>query len=123
LLIGLIILVLLLFGLLSIPMMGYAGTSPWGGWMGPGMMGGYGFGWGILMLLFWALIIGGIVLLVVRLSERNQLPEGPSRPYSGDRALDILRERYARGEITKEQFDQMRRDLGETGTSNSQPQG
>ncbi len=106
----LVLVVVLLFSFLGGGMMGYGWGGPYGGWMGPGMMGGLGLGWGILMLLFWALVIGGVVLLVVRLTG-----SGPATTPGGsgahDRALDILRERYARGEITKEQFDQMRRDL------------
>ncbi len=89
-----------------------------GGWMmGPGMMGYYGgFGFspwmGIVMLLFWVLVIGGIAWLVAWLVREERLAHvgpGPSRP----RPLDILRERYARGEITREQYEQMRRDLEE----------
>lgn len=111
---GVVVIALLVVGFFSTGMMGYGRGGPYGGWMGPGMMGGFGFGWGILMLLFWVLIIGGVVLLAARLLERNPSTMGPGnqdRNSSGDRALDILRERYARGEITKEQYDQMRRDL------------
>jgi putative membrane protein len=110
---GLVILVILAFGLFGGGMMGYGGGGLSGGWMGTGMMGGFGLGGGILMLFFWALIIGGTVLIVVRLLERDPSPAGPTRHESRDGALDILRERHARGEITKEQFDQMNSDLGE----------
>jgi len=71
----------------------------WGGW-GWGM----GFGW-IFMVLFWALIILGIVALARWLFVAG----GSGR--SGQRPLDILKERYARGEINREQYEQMRRDL------------
>ena len=113
--IGLVVLVVLLFGLLGGGMMGYGWGGPWGGpwggWAEPGMMGGYGFGWGILMLIFWALVIGGIALLVFRLLGPGPATTTPGGPAAGNRSLDILRERYARGEISKEQFDQMRKDL------------
>ena len=80
------------------------------------MMGRYGvqgFGFNplgaILSLVLWALVIGGVVLLVVWLvrSGGRTLPGAPS----GDAALEILRARYARGEINKEQFDAIKRDL------------
>jgi putative membrane protein len=74
-----------------------------GGWEGWGW--GPGFGW-IFMLLFWALIILGIVALARWLFYSGNRGGGSSRS-----ALDILKERYARGEITREQFEQMRRDL------------
>ena len=109
--IGLVVLVVLLPSLLGGGMMGYGWGGPWGGWMGPGMMGGYAFGGGILMLLFWALVIGGIALLVFRLLGPGPAATAPGGPSAADRALDILRERYARGEISKEQFDQARKDL------------
>jgi len=78
----------------------------WGGW---GM--GSGAGWGIFgafhMLLWWVLVILGIVVLV------KWLFSGSSSQSRGtdNRALEILKERYARGEIGKDEFDQKRRDL------------
>ncbi len=81
----------------------------WGG----DMMGwGWGGGWGLFgifhMLLWWVLLVLVIVVLV------RWLAGGGSRRYgdSSDRAIDILRERYARGEISKEEFDARKRDLG-----------
>lgn len=69
-------------------------------------MGGFGFGW-IFMILWWALIIVGIVALV-----KWVMSSGAGGRSSGDgRALDILKERYARGEIDQEEYDKKRRDL------------
>ncbi len=56
------------------------------------------------MLLFWALVIGGIAWLISALRPR-EAPGGPEDP------LETLRRRYARGEITREQYEEMRRDL------------
>jgi len=78
------------------------------------MMGGFGFGGmlfgGLLMNAFWVLIIGGAVWLVVTLARGNQGQAATTA--SGQTSLDVLKARYAKGEINKEQFDQMRRDLG-----------
>ncbi len=80
----------------------------WGDMMGWG--GGWGWGWfGIVhMVLWWFLIILGIVVLAKWLFGGG----GSSRGAESDRALTILRERYARGEIDKAEFDTRRRDLG-----------
>ncbi|HEX2987027.1 MAG TPA: SHOCT domain-containing protein [Chloroflexota bacterium] len=79
----------------------------------PEMMYGYGFGWwGILMMLFWVLIIGGGILLFVWLFRQVQPAGGGAGPVPRQ-PIEILRERYARGEITREQFEQMRHDLEE----------
>ncbi len=83
-------------------------------------MMGYGFGlFGIgmlFMILFWVLIIGGAVWLVLTLvrGSQGQAAMGPLLPRTpaSQTPLDILKERYARGEINKEQFDEMRHDLG-----------
>lgn len=115
---GIVLVVLLLVLLL-----GGAGMMGFGGFgMGPGMMGGYGmpgfggqFGFGfnplgvILSLVFWALIIGGIVLLVlwfVRNPGRTT-----STTSAGETPLDLVKARYARGEINKQQYEELRRDL------------
>ena len=72
--------------------------------------GGMGWGWiglGMVhMLLFWVLVILGIVVLT------RWLAGGP-RDQVLPSAIDILKARYAKGEITREQFEQMKRDLGE----------
>jgi putative membrane protein len=66
---------------------------------------GMGFGW-IFMVLFWALVILGIVYLLKlisggdRKSERNE-----------ETALDILKKRYAKGEIGKEEFEEKKKDI------------
>ncbi len=87
-----------------------------GGMMGPGRMGDWGMGWwgaarspwgALLSLVFWLLIIVGLGL-VVGWALRQAFP---STPGGGRQPLDILKERYARGELTREQYEQMRRDL------------
>lgn len=115
-LILIVVLVVLLVG--GAGMMGFGGFGM-GGMMGGygGMMGGYGaqgFGFNpigaILSLVFWGLIIGGVVLLVVWLAHNaGRTALGAS---AGEAPLDILKTRYAKGEITKEQFDAIKRDLG-----------
>ena len=89
--------------------------AQWGGYrnwhMGPGNMGGWGIGWfgGIFALVFWALLIVGLVFLIKWLS---QISKGHTEVrHTGSRALEILSERYARGEIGKEEYEQKKRDL------------
>jgi putative membrane protein len=66
--------------------------------------GGMWFGW-----LFWIIILGVIVWVIVRFAGGGGNRQLPSAP--GESPLDILKKRYAKGEITKEQFDQMKKDL------------
>ncbi len=83
----------------------------WG--MGPGMMGwGYGMGWFgmILMGLFWIAIIVGIIFLIRWLFVSAGTKS--YRPDSEDSPLEILKKRYAGGEINKEEFEQKKKDLG-----------
>jgi putative membrane protein len=78
------------------------------GYMGDGGWWWWGFG-ALHMLLFWCVLIFVIVVAVKWLSGT----QGQHRPpdSGGGRALDILKERYARGEINKEEFEQKKRDL------------
>jgi len=74
-------------------------------WMDHGL-GWFGMGFG--MLLFWGVLILIVVLLVRWLvSEQRKDP-----PPSHASALDILAQRYARGEIDRTEYEQKRRDLG-----------
>ena len=74
---------------------------------------GFGWGWGmgfgmIGMVLFWVLVILGIVVLV----RRGGGASAPSGTPASKAALDMLNERYARGEIEKQEFEEKKRDLG-----------
>ncbi len=105
------VVVLIVLGFAASLLVPYRGGGYGWGMMGPWMMGGFGFPFfgGLMMLIFWVLIIVGVVWLIQALARGGQSPFSPP---SYESPLDILRARYARGEITKDQFDQMRRDLG-----------
>jgi len=64
-----------------------------------------GWAWSILS---WVVLIGLIVFVVNRLTRH-----GSSEPHGRDKSdpLEIAKERYARGEITKEQFEEIKRTL------------
>lgn len=90
-------------GMMGPGMMGPGFTGRWGGWMwGAGMWLG-----GLVMLVFWGALIVGAVLVVRLLGGLSGGDErtAPASP------LDILKRRYASGEITREQYEQMRKDL------------
>lgn len=74
-----------------------------------GYMGNYGNGWsmGFGMLLFWGVLIVGLAVLGKYLWGSG-IREDHVREKT---ALDLLKERYARGEIEREEFEQKRRDL------------
>lgn len=69
--------------------------------------GGYG---GLFMLVFWIAVIVGIIFLAKWIIEHSR---GSSSSSSGESAMDILKERYAKGELDKEEFEQKKRHLPE----------
>lgn len=58
----------------------------------------------IFMIFVWGLIIWAIISLVRHFSDHHTVNKNES-------ALDILKERYAKGEITREQFELMKKDI------------
>lgn len=73
-----------------------------------GFGNGYGSGWGMGLhsFLWWPLLIVAIVLIA-----RAGWPGRSGRDPRGGSALEILKARYARGEIGKDEFEQKRRDV------------
>jgi len=69
-------------------------------WGNQGFMGGF-------MWIFWIAIIVGIILLVKWIVQQNR----PGGQQQGEDSVDILKKRYARGEIDKEEFEQKKKDL------------
>jgi len=81
-----------------------------------GPMLGIGFGGvlaPILSILFWVLIIGSIVWLLSGIVSRPAAHTSSNTTTLSESALDILKKRYARGEISKTEYEQMRQDLGD----------
>lgn len=77
------------------------------------MMTGWGMGFGglgfVLMAVFWVLIIAAAIWLL-----GNLFPRSNTTHVSGgnaNSAADILKQRYARGELSKEEFEAMRHDI------------
>ncbi len=67
---------------------------------------------GLMMILFWGAIIGFIVWAIQALTRRESSQTQRSQPGAPQpAALDIAEERYARGDITREEFEQIKRDL------------
>jgi putative membrane protein len=58
----------------------------------------------LMMMLFWGLVIVSLVLGIRWLLRQ-------ARETRSDSALEILRQRYARGELTKDEFERMKKDL------------
>lgn len=85
-------------------------AGPWDGWHHM-WGGGWGWLWGGFMMLFWAGLIALVVWLVVRAATNRR--EGSPIERSGiDRARDVLAERYARGEISTEEYQDRLTHLG-----------
>jgi putative membrane protein len=74
----------------------------WGNMFGYGW--GMGFGW-LYMILFWGIIIGLVVFAVKAVAKSSRGQSWCEDP------MNILKNRYAHGEITKEQYEEMRHNL------------
>lgn len=72
-----------------------------GNWMTGGMMGGWGM---LTMLLFWI----GLVLLIVWL-VRSVIGSGSQS--GSPSAREVLDQRYARGELTRKEYEQIKKDI------------
>ncbi len=83
---------------------GYYGPQGPGGW-GPMMHYGFGYG-GMFMWIIFLIVIGLLIYFIVQ----AQKTKGQT-PTQNESHLDILKRRYAKGEITKEEYERMKKDL------------
>ena len=107
-------------GFMSLLVAGFFGTTPalaqpgrYSDWhMGRWMMGDWGMGWFgmIFMIIFWGLIIVGLVLLIRWLIQITS-SKSHSGVSTGSKAMNILKERYGKGEINRDEFESMKKDL------------
>ena len=99
----------------------YYGLCHFGNWGSLGYFNGGSLGslseWGwvglAVNLVFWIGLLVGLTLLVVRALRRDS-DHAVTVPWAGElpTARDILQARYARGEITREQYELLKRDIG-----------
>jgi len=85
------------------------------GRMGPGMMGPWGMGWFgvIFVILIVILAIAALIFLLPRLKQNYKMDEVETSSGKSN-ALEILKERYALGEIDKTEFEKKKKDLEES---------
>ena len=75
----------------------------------------WGYGWGmggfgiVFMILIWALLILGLAALIKLVAGGGSTEKGGSK--AEDSALEILKKRYARGEIDRQEFEEKKQDL------------
>ncbi|NOZ62534.1 MAG: SHOCT domain-containing protein [Calditrichaeota bacterium] len=79
------------------------------------MMHGFGMGWGWGGMVFQILFFGGIILVIIWgiRTFTNQNRQSPFGPANNSSAIDILKKRYAQGEIDKKEFEEKMRDLSQ----------
>jgi putative membrane protein len=73
---------------------------------GPNVMSGNNSGWGIFMMLFWLVVLVVIVYVEIRLLKNHETAAN-----SKTDPLAIAKERYAKGEIKRNEFEQLKKDL------------
>jgi putative membrane protein len=70
----------------------------WHGW-------GMGGGW-LYMVFFWGLVIAAVIAVTIAITRKKD-GGGPE----GESAMEILKKRYAKGEISKEEYDALKKDI------------
>ncbi len=88
--------------------MGYRWGPHWGmmdGW-------GYGYGFGLAHMIVWVIILIAIIVGIIWLGRSLAASGGRQGLPRRSAGLDVLEERYARGEINRDEYLQKKRDLG-----------
>ena len=71
------------------------------------MMGGFGMGFGFIgMIIFWVVLIAAVYLIIRSINNTPKNHKGNSQS-----SMEILKKRYASGEITKDEFERMKQEI------------
>jgi putative membrane protein len=85
--------------------MGY-GYGP--GW---GMMGNWGYGYGPIHMIVWIVIVAAVIALCAWMMRSVCMPGMHRHAVARSPGLDVLEQRYARGEINRDEYLQKKQDL------------
>jgi putative membrane protein len=88
------------------PVLTFADAESCGFTWGWNHMMNFGYGGGMFMMLIFAIVIGLIIYFIIINTKSNKYTGGFS-----DTSLDIIKERFAKGEITEEEFEKMKKAL------------
>ena len=88
-----------------------ANGQDWGPWGMHMMWGSWGIGMMLMMFLFWAAIIVALAFFIRWLITAGGRGHQAVTGHGAESALDILKKRYARGEISKAEFQDMRQEI------------
>jgi len=100
------VLIMVFVILFMLPVLAFAdveGCGFIGGW---NQMMNFGYGGGIFMMFMFAIVIGLIIYFIISNTKSNRYTGGFS-----ETSLDIVKERFAKGEITEEEFEKMKKAL------------
>jgi putative membrane protein len=88
-------------------------SGPGAGGYGPGygLMGGYGYGFGLIHMVVWAVVLIAIIVGVVWMVRSMTAPNAHHLSPRRSAGLDVLEERYARGEVNREEYLQKKKDI------------
>lgn len=100
------LLVMVLIIVFMLPVAAFADVEGCGFMWGWNQMMNFGFGGGIFMMFLFAIVIGLIIYFVIINTKSNRSAGGYS-----ETSLDIIKERFAKGEITEEEFEKMKKAL------------
>src|SRR5665648_34089 len=98
------LLVMVLIIVFIFPVLAFADVEGCGFMEGWDHMMNFGFGGGIFMMFIFAIVIGLIIYFIITNTKSNRSAGG-----SNETSLDIIKERFAKGEITEEEFEKMKK--------------
>jgi putative membrane protein len=91
----------------KLPLIVYGGKS-----MIHGFPGSYGPGFMFMGMIFWILVIVGVIYLIIWLVNQNKTSAGNrNQNIDSDSSMEILKQRYAKGEITDDEFEEKKKKL------------